>query len=61
MSPEGLLTRSRPQRGNLTGLQEGLHAKTMLHQQEALSGTVQMLSEAWSQLYSQTASPLPSG
>ncbi len=61
MSPEGLLTRSRPQRGNLTRLQGGPHAKTMQRQQEALSETVQMCSEACSQLYSQTAIPPPLG
>lgn len=41
MSPEGLLTRSRPLRGNLSGAARGAPcANTMLRRQEALSGTV---------------------
>lgn len=41
MSPEGLLTRSRPLRGNLSGVARGAQcANTMLRRQEALSGTV---------------------
>lgn len=56
--PQGIVNKVKAQEKNLNrGCKRALSVKTMVDQQEALSATVHMSSEAYSHFYSQTAAP----